>query len=554
MDGGLLVNLITALGAALVGAVLAALLRQPIIIGYIAAGIAIGPFTPGIIGDSAAIAALAELGIVFLMFAIGAQLSLSELVQASRIAVLGGLAQVAIMGGIGYAIGRALGWGPAEAYAIGAVLSNSSSTVLSRVLDERGELDSSHARLALAWSSVQDVSTVALVAGLALMSPAARSPAALIGTAALFFLVLVPLAFWVLPWLLRRATGLGNRELFSVAVITVALGMAGAASLLGVSLALGAFLAGIVVGESDLAHRILGDAIPLRDVFSGIFFVSIGMLVDPAFVADAWGLVLLMVALIVVVKGVVTAGLARAVGCSMRVAVLVGAALAQCGEFSFLLARIGFEDGLVPASTFNLLLSAAAISIVLSPAVNALVPGVLRRLQQSPRGTGALQPGDARLRDHAIVCGYGRVGSIVCELLEAHAKPFVVIEEDLRLVDALQQRGVPALFGDAAQPYVLERAHLRTARLLILCFPERMAARRAVEYARESTAGLTILARTHTREDRRVLQAHGVDEAVLGELELALEIGRRALERLGIAAADAERTIDAARAHPASDQ
>ncbi|KYG02935.1 hypothetical protein BE21_53980 [Sorangium cellulosum] len=548
-SAGLLVHLVTALGAALIGAAIALRLRQPLILGYVLAGVAIGPFTPGVMGDTEAIAELAELGIVFLMFVIGVQLPMRELLRAGRVAILGGLLQVAVMVGAGYLVGRALGWGHVQSYAFGAVVSNSSSTVLGKVLSDRGELDSRHAQLGMAWSSVQDISTVALVAVLAFVSPSAKAVGPLLGKAALFFVVVVPLSFWVLPFVLRRASALRNREFFALVVVTLALAMAGGASQLGVSLALGAFLAGVVVGESDMAHRILGDAIPLRDIFSGIFFVSIGMLLDPAFLLRAWALVLVTVALIVVVKGAVTAVIARWTGCSARLATLIGAALAQSAEFSFLLARIGLEEGALTAPIFNLLLSATVVTILLSPMVNGLAPALLRRVQA--RRPAAAQGDDTTLppgiEHHAIVCGYGRVGSIVCALLEQHRKPYVVIEEDLRTVESLRARGVTVLFGDAGRPEVLDRAHLRAAHLLILCIPERMAVRRALEHAREVSKGATVLARTHTHEDRAFLQERGADEAVVGEMELALELGRRALQRFRVEPSVVERSIAAAR-------
>ncbi|MRG92150.1 cation:proton antiporter [Polyangium spumosum] len=544
-SGGLLAHLITALVAAMIGAAIALRLRQPLIIGYVLAGVAIGPFTPGVMGNTEAIAELAELGIIFLMFVIGVQLSLRELLRASRIAILGGLIQVAAMIGIGYLIGRALGWSHVASYAFGAVVSNSSSTVLGKILSDRGEIDSRHARLGLAWSSVQDISTVAIVAVLAFVSPSEKSVGLLLGKAALFFFGVVPLSFWVLPWVLRRASAVRSREFFAVAVITLALAMAGGASLLGVSLALGAFLTGVVVGESDLAHRILGDVTPLRDVFSGIFFVSIGMLLDPKFLVDAWALVLLTVALIVLVKGAVTTFVARWVGCSVRVAVLMGAALAQSAEFSFLLARIGLEEGALTRPIFNLLLSATIVTILLSPMVNNLAPVVLRWVQgqkvRAAQDTDTVAP--PAIENHAVVCGYGRVGSIVCKLLAQHEKPYVVVEEDLRLVEELRARGVITLFGDAGLPDVLDRAQIRSARLLVLCIPDMMVARRALEHAQDVSRATTVLARTHSYEDRSLLQSKGAGEAVVGEMELAIELGRRALDRFGVEAAMAERSL-----------
>jgi CPA2 family monovalent cation:H+ antiporter-2 len=545
MPDGLLVHLITALGAALIGAAIALRLRLPLIVGYVLAGVAIGPFTPGIVGETEVISQLAELGIILLMFVIGVQLSLRELVRSGRLIILGALLQVAVMIGIGYLVGRALGWSPMTSYAFGAVISNSSSTVMGKILSDRGELDSRHAQLGLAWSSVQDLSTVVLVAIFALGSETATGVGAQIGKAALFFLVLVPLSFWALPWLVRQAAVVRNRELFALAVVTIALTMAGSAALLGVSLALGAFLAGIVLGESDLAHRILGDAMPVRDVFSGVFFVAIGMLLDPGFMVDAWALVLLTVSLIIVVKGAVTLVIARWLGSSLRVALLMGAALGQSGEFSFLLARIGLEEGAITTRVFNLLLSATIVTILLSPWVNRLAPVALRWLK-ARGGLGVEAAGDGsppEVAHHAIICGYGRVGSVVCTLLEQHHKPFVVVEEDLRTVTDLRARGVPTVLGDAGMSQVLDRANLRSAHLLVLSIPERVAVRRALDHAREVNRDVTVLARTHSYEDRGFLEEKGADEAVVGELELALELGRRALTRFQVDPGEAEASI-----------
>lgn len=547
--GTLLIELVIALCAALLGAVVALGLRQPTLIGYVLAGVVIGPFTPGIRGEPETITQLAEIGIVLLMFVVGVQLPLRELLRAGRFAVFGAGVQVSVMIGIGWAVGKAFGWGNVESYLFGAVVSNSSSTVLSKVLGERGELDSQHAQLSIAWSSVQDISTVALIAIAMALSPGDRDTGWLLAKAALFFCVLVPLGFFVLPWVLRRVSQVRSREFFSLAVVTLALSMAAIAGLLGVSLALGAFLAGIVIGESDVAHRVLGDAIPLRDVFSGLFFVSIGMLLDPSFVIGHWWVVLVSLLLIIGVKGAISSVLAAWLGSTARVAVLVGAALAQSAEFSFLMARIGLSEGVLSNATFNVLLSAAVLSVVLSPAVNALAPRAYRWFgsRRPERADRPSEPAPGELSDHAIVCGHGRVGRVVTELLAKHGKPFIVIEEDLRLVDALRERGVPVLFGDCGQPHVLDRAFVARARLLVLCIPERMATRRAVEYARQVRPELTLLARTHSTEDCAYLTEHGVSEAVLGETELALQLGRRALTRFDVDPDAIERAIGAER-------
>jgi len=549
-DGALVLHLVVALGAALLGAAAALLLRQPVIVGYVLAGVAIGPFTPGILGDAGAISQLAEIGIVFLMFVIGVQLSLKELVRASRVAVGGGLLQVGVMIGIGYLVGRLLGWTGIQSYAFGAVISNSSSTVLGKVLADRGEVDTRHARLALAWSSVQDISSVVIIAFLAFISSETGDAGALLGRAAIFFFVVMPLAFWLLPRMLRRASAFRSREFFALAVITLALAMAGGASLLGVSLALGAFLTGVVVGESDLAHRILGDATPIRDIFSGIFFVSIGMLIDPAAIAASWPLVLLALGLIVAVKGAVTTFFARLLGCSAGVSVLVGVGLAQSGEFSFLLASIALEQGALTMQVFNALLGATVLSVLLAPFVHAWVPSLVRRAWPATAILDAMEsaPGaQSEASGHAIICGHGRVGRIVRALLERHGKPCVVIEEDARQVDLLREQGTGAILGDASTPAVLDRASVRTASLLVLCMPDRMAARRAIEHVRQIGAPVQVLARSHSEDDRRFLEGMGAGRAVVGEMELALALGRLALERLQVGKDDIELSIDVAR-------
>jgi CPA2 family monovalent cation:H+ antiporter-2 len=284
VPGALFVHLLIALAAALVGGAVAVWLRQSVILGFLLAGIALSPFTPGPVGPSAAIAAVAEVGVIFLLFAVGVQVSLRDLLRVGRVSVVGGLLQVMLTIALAAALGLWFGLGGVESFAFGAVISNSSSTVMSKVLLEREEMETAHARVAIAWSSVQDVSTVLLVAVFSALAPGGGEASTLLSLAkaAGFLMLVVPASLWLLPWLFGRASVSGSREVFILLVATVALGMAFAASLLDVSLALGAFFAGVAVGGSPTAHHILGDAIPLRDIFSGVFFVSIGMSIDPA--------------------------------------------------------------------------------------------------------------------------------------------------------------------------------------------------------------------------------------------------------------------------------
>jgi CPA2 family monovalent cation:H+ antiporter-2 len=525
-----------ALAAALVGGALALRLRQSVILGFLLAGLAVGPFTPGFVAPGEVIGAVAEVGIVFLMFAVGVQLSLRELLQVGRVSIVGALAQVTLTIALAGALALAFGFGAIESFVFGAVISNSSSTVLSKILFERGEVETGYGRLALAWSSVQDISTVLLVALFSALSPSADGAhGVLLGKAALFLLGIAPAALWLLPRLFDGPTVLRSREIFILLVATVALGMAWAASLFGVSLALGAFLAGVAVGESPTAHRVLGDAIPLRDIFSGVFFVSIGMSIDPAFVVDHAGLVAATVLLTIAGKGALCAIVALALGCTPRTSLFVAASLAQSADFSFLLANIGRQLGLIDATFYGALLAGAALSILFAPGVTTAARALLPLLQRTWLGTrGAREaPGASLLDGHAIVCGYGRVGGVVAGLLERFAARVVVIDEDPQLIAALRKRRLHALLGDAAQPTVLDRAGVARARVLIICIPERMAVRRIVDHARQANPGLLVLARTHSNPERTRLYQRGVAEVVMGELELALELGRRSRQALG---------------------
>jgi CPA2 family monovalent cation:H+ antiporter-2 len=551
----LLSNLVASLTAALIGGWLAVRLGQSAILGYIVAGMAIGPSTPGFVGDPRAVEVLADIGIIFLMFAIGVQFSLSELVSFGRVALAGALTQVVLTLGAGYLIGTALGWGGLEALFFGAVLSNSSSTVLGKVLDERGEADSEHGRLALAWSAVQDLTTIVLVVVLGTLATSREQLGPQLALAAvkalLFLAALVPLGARALPWLFERTALLRSREVFVLLVASVALLTAYLASWFGLSLALGAFLAGLVVGESDLSHQILGEVMPVRDLFAALFFVSVGMLVDPAFGLANLGLVVLVVALILGFKGALCALLVGAARYPVRVAVLAGGALAQCGEFSFLLARLGAELHVLSPAVFSLLLAGAAVSIVLAPGLHAAAPQVAARLERRlpPGPLGVLaRPERHQLRGHAILCGHGRVGRVIAATLRQRGLPFVVVEQDPRHVRRLRAVGIPALLGNAANPLLLDQTNLEQARVLIVALPDPLATRQIVDHARQRNPDLDIVARTHSTVEAAFLLQRGVSEVVHGELELALEMTRHTLRRFGVGALEALALVQGLRA------
>jgi CPA2 family monovalent cation:H+ antiporter-2 len=541
----LLVNLVLALGAGLVGALFAARLGQSVILGYILAGVAIGPYTPGFVAAELTVTALADIGIILLMFAIGVELSLAELLRSGKVAILGTIVQMLAIIGIGCGVGLLLGWRPLESLFFGAVISISSSTVLVKIIGDTGEIDSPHGRLTLAWSTVQDLATVILIVVLSAMATdsenLARDVAWEVAKAGLFLLLLIPLGLRVLPWIFDWIAELRSREVFVLSVGVAALGLAYGATFFGLSLALGAFVAGIVVGESDLSHQILGDIMPLRDIFAGLFFVSVGMLVDPGFVARHLPLLALTVALIMVVKGSISALIALVMKTPARTAILTGALLAVSAEFSFLLARVGHDLHAESDTVFNLMLAGSAVSIMLAPflyrasqplaeTVAARMPvgadyGVLAKPEHEP---------DQALRGHAIILGFGRVGRIIGDVLRKHDFRYVVIEEDPRLAKRALSEGIPVVRGSAAIPAVLEQANPGRARVLVIAIPDPMATRIVVDYVREHYPRLDLVVRTHSDEERRYLLQHGVRTVILGEWELALELTRHTLQRFGV--------------------
>ena len=544
-DTGFLVTLALALIAATIGAAIAVRLGQSAILGYVAAGVLIGPYTAGPVAQAETVAALADVGLVFLLFAVGLQLSLRDLVRVGKIAVIGGTLEVIGMIVIGYLVALAMGFKPLEALFFGAFISQSSSTVIAKILGERGELDAPHGHIALGWATLQDLSTIVLVVLLGALSMGGDLAGDLglaLGKAVLFMLILLPLGLRVLPWVFERIALLRHREVFVLSVVAVALGTAFVSEFFGLSLALGAFLAGLLVSESDISHHVLGELAPLRDVFAGLFFVSIGMLIDPGFVAGAVVLVLIAVLLTVPVKGALVAGLSFLLGSPARTAVLAGAVLAQAGEFSFLLARVGIEAGVVGDEMFSLMLASAGVSIVLAPPINRYAPDVLRRLDLRYGGRGRepseLQADTRPARRHAIICGYGRVGRLVGAALERRGFSYLVIEVDPRICRELRDRGIPVVQGLSENPRNLARADLSRGTVAVVTVPDPFALQQTVHYLRRDHPRLPIIARARTAAERSLLQREGVGEIVVAETEVALEMARYTLGRVGVSAAE----------------
>jgi CPA2 family monovalent cation:H+ antiporter-2 len=538
-EATLSVELAVTAAAALVGGVLARALRQSTLVGYIAAGVALSPFTPGPVTDVATIERLADIGVVLLMFGIGVHFSLRDLVRV-RVVGLGAAVQIAATTALGLAAALAVGWSWREGLYFGAAAAMSGGTVLTKMLADQGGEDTQHARVAIAWSVLQDVSTVVLVVLLgALAATEGRllpELATALAKAAGFVGGMIVVGARVLPWVLTRVARLGSRELFILSVAGLSLGTAVLSERFGLSLALGAFIAGVVVSESDISYHALGEVLPLREIFAALFFVSVGMLVNPRLIAEH-PLVFAVLVVVILSKGLLVAGLSLALRYPAHTAALAGIGLAQSAEFSFVLARQGVAAGVVSQTAFSLILAATASTIVLVPLLYRLAPALERALSRIPlRDPRAPLPATAQppWRNHVVICGAGRVGGMIAAVLRQRGFGYVIIELDRRLVETLRAAGEPVIYGNAANPPVLEQAALERARTLVVAIPDPVVTRQVIHEARRRNPRLDIVARAVSVDDADALRAQGVAEAVVAERELALEMTRHTLHRVGL--------------------
>ncbi|HXF51981.1 MAG TPA: cation:proton antiporter [Dehalococcoidia bacterium] len=553
-ESSLLVDVGVALAIALAAGWLASRLRLPSIVGYIVAGVVISPFTPGFVGDVERLRLIAEIGVVLLLFSIGVQFSIADLARLGGWLALAAVAQIAGVFAAGWALFAALGLSHDEALYLGAAFSISSGVVLVRSLAASAEIDSEHGRVAVGWSVVQDLAVVVLIVVLAAFTEGAAVQqvardmllAAVKATAFVAAVLIVGLR--VVPLFLNQIAEERSRELFFIAIAALVIGTALASEYIGLSLAIGAFLAGIVVSESDLSYRVLGDLLPTRDVFAVLFFVSAGMLIDPAVIVDEWASVLLALAIILLLKPVVTYALARRTGRSERVSALTAALLAPAGEFSFVLARDGLQRDVISDDVFSVVLTAAVISIVLSPLiVRAAHAWSARGWAAAPLPAANAEEAPVRVGRRAVICGFGRVGEIVATIL-SNRFSVLIVEEDRRLAREARERGFEVLEGAPASPSVLERMDLRNARVLIVTLPDPFATRLLVERARAINPRLDVIARASLATEAQKLYEAGVTEAVVPDDEVALELARHSLHRFGLSAPEALAAIQGYRA------
>jgi monovalent cation:H+ antiporter-2, CPA2 family len=553
-DTTFIATIVVGLGLAFAFGALANRLKVPLIVGYLLAGVAVGPHTPGFVANQQLASQLAEIGVILLMFGVGLHFSPGELLAVRKIVVPGAMLQILASTLFGMAIGLLLGWPTGAALVFGLALSVASTVVLMRALQDRRLLDTDRGRVAAGWLIVQDVMMVLvliLLPPLASLLDGELTPstqrldlnavglaiAVTFGKVAGFIALMLVVGRRVVPLILHYVAHTGSRELFRLAVLAVALGVAfGAAELFNVSFALGAFLAGMILSESELSQRAAEESLPLRDAFAALFFISVGMLFDPLVVLRE-PLPLLATLLVVMVGNAgVAFVIVRWLGYPVGTALTIAAGLAQIGEFSFILADLGIGLRILPERARDLLLGASILSILLNPILFAAKERLRLRLAHKDGGPGTPVPVPEAepeivptgLRDHVVLVGCGRVGQIVCDGLLAEGWPMFVIEEGNAAVERLRARSIEAIAGNAARPELLKAANLTQARMLFVAIPNAFEAGQIIEQARKSNPALQIVARAHYDAEIAHLAQLGADSVIMGEQEIARTMLERA--------------------------
>ncbi len=560
------ISVITTIAAAFIAALglgfLAEKIKVPALVGYLVAGIVIGPGTPGYIADTEIASQLSEIGIMLLMFGVGLHFSPSELFSVKRVAVPGALIQMGITTSVGMGIAWLWGWGIAPSLIFGLCLACASTVVLLKSLEVRGELDTMGGRISVGWLVVQDLVTVL---ALVLLPPfaeiiggsqsaantASAAPVSLwwtVGSTLLLVGAFVALMFIVgkrvLPWLLWQVAKTGSRELFTLAVMTTAIGIAlGAAAFFNVSFALGAFVAGTVMRESEFSHRAAQETLPLRDAFSVLFFVSIGMMVDPAVFLDQPWRIFVVVLVVMFVNSACAVAIVIANRYPLSTALSIGASLGQIGEFSIILIGLALSLGIVQAEVMHLVLAGVLLSITLNTLLfKAVEPirhwvlsrsAVARRLDQRQDPTAALPMTTDRkyLEGQLVLVGYGRVGKRIGLALTERGIPFVVVEQSRERVEELREQGLAAVSGNSGDPEVLIQAHIAKAAMLVIATPDTVHVRQMVETARLLNPTIEVVVRTHSEDESELLSADGFGKVFFGEDELAKGMVRHIFDR-----------------------
>src|SRR5688572_867100 len=522
---------------------LAQKLRLSPLVGYLLAGVVAGPFTPGFVGDQTLAPQLAEIGVILLMFGVGLHFSLRDLLDVKAIALPGAIAQIALATALGWGMAWVLGWSHGAGIVFGLSLSVASTVVLLRALEERRLVETGRGRIAVGWLIVEDLAMVlalVLLPALAGVLKGETGDAVEVWTALFktfakvgaFVAVMLIVGRRVIPWILERVAGTGSRELFTLCVLAIALGVAfGSAAMFGVSFALGAFFAGMLLNESEFSHQAATETLPLRDAFAVLFFVSVGMLFDPMILVEQPLPVLATFAIIVLGKSIAAYAIVRLFGKPNSTALLISASLAQIGEFSFILAGLGTELKILPKEGHDLILAGALLSIIVNPLLFALLD---RREARELAAKRTAEDHDAPqipddVRDHVILIGYGRVGSELGRLLTDHGVPLVVIEEEDDRVDRARAAGIPTVRGHAADGRALKEAVPERAHTAMLAIPNALEAGEIIAKLRAVNPSLTIVARAHSDAEVRHLLDHGADATGMAERELAHSLAEMVL-------------------------
>ncbi|MEO5952476.1 MAG: cation:proton antiporter [Chloroflexia bacterium] len=572
----LLLDLALVMGAAILGGFAAHLFKQPAILGYLLAGVVIGPYTIGPVASVERVQTLANFGVALLMFALGTEFSLSALGKVRRVAVGGGIGQILLCMGLGTALGLTLGFSLTASIFLGGIISISSSIFILKILLSRDEVESIWGRITIGIGIVQDISMLALI----VILPSLGSGVGwdLVGTAgfavlrsALVLVVAYVIGTRVVPPVLARVARMGSRELFLLTIVAIAAGAAVLGQLVGISFALGAFVGGLITSESEFSHKVLDEIIPLREVFATLFFVSIGMLMDPTFLWEHLGQVSLMVGVIIIGKFAITYGLVRILGYEGEAPLRTGLLIAQIGEFSFVLASVGLEHGTIDDNLYKLVISSALVSLVLNPLLvnNAsrmsrlagVIAGPLKSLRRSKPAEGVgegelagldvhsaqsmslnLQtPGD--MKRHVIVAGYGRVGQEIARAIKRRGFPCVVIDYNPARVEIARQDGCVAIQGDSTHAGMLEQAGIANARMVAATLPDLPSVLQIVQVARQLNPRVRVLARTHDARSIRHLKDAGAHEVVQPEFEAGLEMLRQALRSYGVSSLETQSIV-----------
>ena len=555
----LISTIAAAFGLALVMGFIAARLKLPPLVGYLIAGILIGPATPGFVADLELSAQLAEIGVILLMFGVGLHFSLDELLAVRRIALPGAIVQIAVATLLGMGVALLWGWSVTAGIVFGLALSVASTVVLLRALESRGILETINGRIAVGWLIVEDLVMVLVLVLLPAVAVTLESGggvhgagepnllntfALTLGRIALFIALMLIVGRRLFPKLLWQIARTGSRELFTLCIIAAALGIAyGSAALFGVSFALGAFFAGMVLRESPLSYRAAEESLPLRDAFSVLFFVSVGMLFDPQVLIREPLHVFVVLAIIIFGKSLAAFFLVLLFRYPLNTALTVSASLAQIGEFSFILAGLGVSLALMPPEGQSLILAGSIISIALNPLVFYAIEPAQAWIRRRSRLAQALERPDdplavlpmtvelTHLTGQVVLVGYGRVGRRIGEALTANGISFVVAEENREIVEKLRQMGVPAVSGDASDPNVLIQAHIHRARMLVIATPDTLDVRRMIEIARTVNPRIETIVRTHSEEEAMLLEKETAGKVFLGEHELAHSMIQFVLDR-----------------------